>query len=180
MKSIIFFLLILTCNVNLIKSQNIIPETPTEICIFPSTKQIDYRIPIIKALGKHINFYRLLKSPRNHAYVFSISLAFNSEGMIDSIYFNEKLSGKLKDIINSNSNLSNLTKALNSINFTNEFTSKVAFLPIVLKRWEDQKIDNAGEFLSELSALWPKLKLEDKSKQVVFLEPFINVYSTTN
>jgi hypothetical protein len=180
MKSIIFILLILTCNVNRVKSQNIIPETPTQVSVFPPTKQIDYRIPIIKALGKHMDIDRLLKSPKNHAHVFSISLAFNAEGKIDSIYFNENMSSNLKEIINSGSNLYNLSKALNSIKFNNEFTNKIALLPIVLKRWEDQEIDNAGEFLSDLSALWPRLKLKDKSKQVVFLEPFVNHYSTIN
>lgn len=168
MKTIIFFLFILTFNVFFAKGQ---------IIHSPATKKIDYRIPIIKVLGKHMNIDRLLKSPKNHAYVFSISLVFNAEGKIDTVYLNDKMSGNLKEIIKTDINLS---KALNSIDFKNEFTNEIALLPIVLKRWEDQEIDNAGEFLSEFSALWPKLKLEDKSKQVVFLEPFINLYSTIN
>lgn len=137
-------------------------------------KHIDFRIPIIKALGKHIDIDRLLKSPNNHAYMFSISFSFNAKGEIDSIYFSNKMSKYLMEVIKPSSSLSSSLKA---IDFKNEFANKIVLLPIVLRKWEDQEICNATEFLGEFSTLWPQFNIEDKSKQIVLLEPFINYYS---
>lgn len=120
-----------------------------------------------------MNIDRLFESPKNHAYVFSISLSFNSEGEIDTVYFSNKMSNNLKEIIKPSESLSD---SLRTIDFKNQFTGKILLLPIIIKRLEDREIDNAPDFLTEFTAFWPNFKIEDKSKQVVFLEPFINRY----
>lgn len=121
-----------------------------------------------------MNVNRLFESPKNHAYVFSISLSFNAEGKIDTVYFSDKMSDRLKEIIEPTS--ASLSNSLRAIDFKNEFTGKILLLPIIIKRLEDQEIDNAADFLTEFTALWPKLRIKDKLKQVVFLEPYINIY----
>lgn len=171
MKKLNLSLFILLLNAGLVKSQ-IISTAPTQVSIAPFTKKADYRIPIIKALGRHWKS-TLFESPKNHAYVFTISLAFNAEGKIDTIYFSDKMSKKLNEIIEPSSSLS---KKLGAIDFKGEFINKLVLLPIVVKRYDAQEIDNASDFLNEFMAFWPKLDGADKTKELVLLDPFINLY----
>jgi hypothetical protein len=171
MKTITLFLFILTFNIFSVKCQII--EAPTQLIITAPMPKIDFRIPIMKIVGRHMNIDRLFDSLKNHAYVFSISLSFNAEGKIDTVYFSDKMSINLKEIIKPSESLSD---SLRTIDFKNQFTGKILLLPIIIKRYEDREINNASDFLTEFALFWPNFKIEDKSKQVVFLEPFINRY----
>lgn len=166
MKTIISIIFILTLNANVIKAQIITSES--------RSGPIDYRVPIIKLIGELSNTDSLMATPTNHMYVFTISLSFNAAGKVDTVYFSDPMSENLKKIINTDQDL---TSAFNSIEFTKEFANKLVILPIVFRRIEDWRIINTDEFLSGFVKLWPKLKVEDKLKPVVFLKPVINRYS---
>jgi hypothetical protein len=148
---------------NLVKGQ-VMPVEP---------KPIDYNPAITKILGKHINTDSLMETPSEHVYIFSISLSFNAVGKVDRVYFSEIMSENLKRLINTDEDL---TATANSIDFKKEFANKLVIFPIVIKRFEDYKIDNPNEFLSGVVNLWPKLKLRDNSKQVVFKQAIIYGY----
>ena len=114
-----------------------------------------------------------MATPTNHMYVFTISLSFNAAGKVDTVYFSDPMSENLKQIINTDQDL---TSSFNTIDFKKEFANKLVIFPIVFKRIEDWHIVNTEEFLNGFVQLWPKLKSKDKLKQVVFLKPLINRY----
>ena len=163
MKTLIFLIFILTLNTNLAKSQNI-----------SDLSEKHYRIGIIKTLGKHMNLDRLIETPSEHVYIFSITLSFNATGKVDTVYFSDIMSGNLKQIVNSDLDM---TKAANLIDFKKKFANKLVILPIILKRARDWRINNQDEFINGILTIWPKLKLEDKLKPVVFLDPYVNYYT---
>ncbi|MBG6236135.1 uncharacterized protein with ATP-grasp and redox domains [Pedobacter sp. CAN_A7] len=69
-----------------------------------------------------------------------------------------------------------LTATANAIDFKKDFANKLVIYPIVVKRFEDYKIDNPNEFLSGIVNLWPVLNLKDNAKQVVFQRAVIYGY----
>jgi hypothetical protein len=105
--------------------------------------------------------------------VVSISLAFDAAGKVDTIYFSDHMSKALEGIIERGPGLLNDLKA---IAFKGKFNNKILLLPIVIKRYDAEQIDNSVDFLNELSAIWPKFMNTDNTKTLVLLEPFINYY----
>lgn len=171
MRKTILFLIMLMLSASFVKGQTPI-SSPAEVYIVPSTPVLDHRLPIIKVLGRHMK-RQLFEAPKNHAYVFSISLAFDAAGKVDTIYFSDHMSKALEGIIERGPGLLNDLKA---IAFKGKFNNKILLLPIVIKRYDAEQIDNSVDFLNELSAIWPKFMNTDNTKTLVLLEPFINYY----
>jgi hypothetical protein len=164
MKTFILFILILTLNTNLSKSQNI--TDPSEIP--------NYRKGIVTILGKHMNLDKLNETPSEHVYIFSITLSFNAAGKVDTVYFSDNMTENLKQIVNADQDM---TKAANLIDFKKEFANKLVILPVILKRAGDWRINNQDEFIKGITTIWPKLKSKDKLKPAVFLDPYVNYYA---
>jgi hypothetical protein len=171
MKRFIISLCIITLCIDKVKSQ----VSAYSVSVFKSN-DTDFRILIIKVLGRYMNSKRLFGTPKDNAHVFSLSLSFNLNGKVDTVYLSDKMPSRLKEIIIVGPEL---TKALDSIDFSKEFRNKIVILPIVLKRWEDQRIENSIAFFNEFSTIWPSLNGTDKFKQIIVLDPFINTYFTT-
>ena len=172
MKTFVVYFFVLILNASLVKGQERISAEVSDITIVPREPDPDHSVPIIKVLGRHFKT-RLFESPKDHAYVFSISLAFDAEGKVDTVYFSDRMSAKLKSIIEPSAAL---LKDLKGINFKVKFNNKVLVLPLVIRRYNAQEIGNGVNFLNDLKALWPKLEGTDKTKALVLLDPFLNFY----
>ena len=163
MKTLVFLILLFALITDSDKSQ----AFPTD----PTPK--NYKAAIIRLLGKHINTDSLMAIPSEHVYIFSIGLSFNAAGKVDKVYFSDTMSENLKRFVNTDEDL---TASANSIDFKKEFANKLVIFPIVIKRFEDYKIDNPTEFLSGIVNLWPKFHLKDNAKQVVLQQAIIYGY----
>lgn len=145
-------------------------------CSAQEKKEIgDIRLRVSYALTRNLDRDLLGKTPKNFVYFFSITLSFNDEGKIDTLYFSKELNKNVNDIIMPTESLIKRMKSMNLV--YPEYSSKLVFIPIFYHGVDDTSIDYRSGFLKSMENLLPKVNNEMIRKQWVILDPLISPFS---
>jgi len=134
-----------------------------------NTLELDVRNAVLDVLTKHIDQEIVGRTPKNIAYLFSITLSFNSFGKIDTVYFPKTVSRPVQDVMKLNSALVGKIKS-RDFTFT-KYASRLVLISIFYKRIDDTALDYSSGFLKSFENLLPKLDSNMSQKAWVILDP---------
>ncbi|WP_316797128.1 hypothetical protein [Pedobacter agri] len=137
--------------------------------------QNDIRLKLNYIITKNMDSELLFKTPKNLAYFFSVSLLFDNNGKIDTVYFSKELSRETKDVMKLDVKLIKRFKMLNWI--YKEYSSKLVVLPIYYYRSVDESVSYNYGFLNNIENLFPEVDAKNMKKNWLILDPIINPFN---
>ena len=112
-----------------------------------------------------------LGTKKNTAHFYTIALAFDKNGKIDTLYFSEKLNANTKLSYGLNSSL---LRRLKSYNFRyREYSSQIVLIPFYHYNSSDEFIDYKTGFLDDIENLFPEVTY---ARPIIILKPIISVH----
>ncbi len=152
MKYIIIILISLFCNI-----------------AFCQKKTPKLQVFLSECINKGINYNAYDITSKNFAHIYSITLSFDKDGKIDSLYYSDKINQSTKQLFNLNDAL---LKKIKSYNFTFEvYAYKMVVVIFYNYRADDNYVDYKFGFLNDIKNLLPNIVY---GKPIIILEPVIN------
>jgi len=138
-------------------------------------KKFDIRVPVMKAIARHLDGDLLHQTPKDYAYIVSLTLSFNKDGKIDTIYFSKDMNKNLLNILKPGSELTRKISDLGLV--CPQYKGKLVLFPVIYKRLDDQALKYESQFLAGFENLWPEFGQADQKKEIVFLKPYVNTFT---
>jgi len=135
----------------------------------------DLQNTIINIIERQVNKDSIYATPINHAYTFSIAIAFDSLSKIANLTFSQNINAHLVAILGPTEQLkARIIQEFNrrNISIDQKYNNKLVIWPIMLKHTDDEKILNIGEFMQGYNSMVPVLSKAHDNKQKVLLKPF--------
>ncbi len=135
----------------------------------------DLQNTIINIIERQVNKDSIYATPVNHAYTFSIAIAFDSLSKIANLTFSQNINAHLVAILGPTEQLkARIIQEFNrrNISIDRKYNNKLVIWPILLMHNDDEKILNLWEFIQGYNSMVPVLSTADDSKQKVLLKPF--------
>ena len=129
----------------------------------------DNRIAISKEITRHTNWDSAFAKQKSFAYFFAITISYNQQGEVDTVYFTEKLDDQLRSILKPGELAVHL---MNSKYLPQQYKDKIVMYPVMYKYAPDHIIPFSEETKQSWLNIWPVLREKDKKKQLVLLQPF--------
>lgn len=146
----------------------------SQICIAQEKlNNVDLRLRVSKAITRHLDRELLGKTPSGFVYLFSVTLSFNEEGKIDTVYFPKKFNDNINKVMKLNSALVKIIMEQNSV--YKIYASKLVFIPILYHSIEDDKLDYRSGFLESFENLLPDI-VNSSSRPWLILNPLVEIF----
>ena len=139
------------------------------------SKSDDIRYRIADAVTKNLDKELLGITPKNFTYLYSITLSFNDQGIVDTVYFPKYIAKEVKDVIRLNSGLIKRIKSMNIV--YKEYSSKLVLIPFFHYRPGDSGIDYKSDFLKSIESIFPQRDWNTSKKQWVILDTFMSTFT---
>ncbi|WP_293784862.1 hypothetical protein [uncultured Pedobacter sp.] len=112
---------------------------------------------------------RLFDTKENHAYIYSMGISFNTNGLIDTLYFSDRIDPEVRDIFMLDSRKVKLFKSI-TIPFK-EYANKIVVLTFYHYNSKDGMLDYSSGLLKQLEKLYPII---NSSKPIVLYQPIVH------
>lgn len=147
---------------------------PVHIKLNQPVKSLDIRELIMNIIAKHSDRNLLYKTKKGHSYMMSVTVSFNIEGKIDTVYFSNNMSSDLKAIIRPNPEL---IQKFRSLRFTfPQYKGKLAMFLVIFKQEGDNVLDYDSQFLNGFNNLWPEFSPKDSNTPIILLKSYLNEF----
>jgi len=114
---------------------------------------------------------KIYDTPKNYAHVYSIGVSFNEKGLIDTLYFPEKIDQNTKEIFQLDNRKIKIFKSI-EIPFQ-EYANKIIIIPMYHYNAKDSMMDYKSNFLKDFGNIFPKI---NSSKAIILHQPIVNVF----
>ena len=133
----------------------------------------DLRLRVSKAITQHIDRDLLGKTPTGFVYLFSVTLSFNEEGKIDTVFFPRKINENINKVMKLNSTLVKIIIEQKSV--YRIYASKLVFIPMLYHSIDDDKLDYRSGFLESFENLLPDI-VNSSSRSWLILNPLVEIF----
>lgn len=133
----------------------------------------DLRLRVSKVITQHIDSELLGKTPTGFVYLFSVTLSFDEEGKIDTVYFPKKFNQNINKVMKLNSALVKIIKDQKSV--YKIYAAKLVFIPILYHSIDDDKLDYRSGFLESFENLLPDI-VNSSSRPWLILNPLVEIF----
>lgn len=141
-------------------------------------KQGNVNAMVNYVISKNMNKDSLMASPEGMAYFFSVSILFNSEGKIDTVFYSKNLDKKVSAVMGLNPSL--IRKIKEQDVTYRKYASKVVLVPILFYRYTDDRIAYSSGIIKAIQNLLPNDEPILWFKPWVILDPVINPFMKTH
>lgn len=136
---------------------------------FAQEKQIvDIRLKVEKAIAQHTDKELLRKTPKDFTYLFSVTLSFDKDGKVDTVYFPAKIAENVSKTIKLDETLVKRIKDQQSV--YKIYAGKLVFIVIFYYFISDDRLDYRSGFIESFENLLPDLDTRLK-KDWIILKP---------
>ncbi|QDW23737.1 hypothetical protein [Pedobacter sp. KBS0701] len=111
---------------------------------------------------------RLFDAQKNQAYIYSMGISFNDKGLIDTLYFSDKIDSVVRDIFMLDDRKVKLFKSI-TIPFK-EYANRIVVLTLYHYNSEDGMLDYGFGLLRQVEKLYPII---NSSKPIVLHQPIV-------
>ncbi len=111
---------------------------------------------------------KLYDTPKNFVHVYSLAISFNEKGLIDTLYFSEKVNQNTKEIFQLDNRKVKTFKSI-KIPFE-EYANKIVVIPMYHFNAKDSMVDYESKFLKDLENIFPEI---NSSKRIILHQPIV-------
>ncbi|RZK36602.1 MAG: hypothetical protein EOO90_27050 [Pedobacter sp.] len=111
---------------------------------------------------------KIYDTPQNSVHIYSLAISFNEEGLIDTLYFPDKINPETRDIFHLDNRKVKLFKTI-KIPFK-EYANKVLIIPMYHFNAKDSLVDYKFNFLKDFINIFPKI---NSPKPIVLHQPIV-------
>lgn len=129
-------------------------------------------------ISKNLNKDSLMATPEGMAYFFSVSVLFNAEGKVDTVFYSKNLDKKVTAVMGLNASL--IRKIKEQDVTYRKYASKVVLVPILFYRYTDDKITYRSGIIKAIQNLLPNDEPILWFKPWVILDPVVNPFMKTH
>lgn len=98
---------------------------------------------------------KIYDTPQNFVHIYSLAISFNEAGLIDTLYFPDKINPETKEIFQLDNRK---VKAFKAIKITfKEYANKIVIIPMFHYNMKDSVMDYKSKFLVDYENLFPKI-----------------------
>ena len=137
-------------------------------------KAPNLRLKIAKAIAQHSDKALLGQTPAGFAYLFSVTLSFDHQGKIDSVYFPRQISENVKKVMKPDAALARRIKDQEST--YKIYADKFVFIPVFYHNSADDTLDYRSGFIGAFKNLLPEINTS-ANKQWIILDPLTEQFS---
>lgn len=114
---------------------------------------------------------KIYDTPQNFVHIYSLAISFNEQGLIDTLYFSDKINPETKEIFQLDNRKVKIFKAI-KIPFK-EYANKIIIVPMYHVNAKDNMVDYKSNFLRDLPNIFPKF---NSSKPIILHQPIVNEF----
>lgn len=137
---------------------------------FAQTKKPSFEKILDYYCGKSTS-EKIYDTPKNYAHVYSIGISFDEKGLIDTLYFPEKINQNTKEIFQLDNRKIKLFKSI-AIPYT-EYANKIVIVPMYHYNAGDNIMDYKSTFLINLENMFPRI---NSSKTIILHQPIVQTF----
>lgn len=130
---------------------------------------------VVAAIVKDMDVKALLQTPKNFVHFYAVTLSFNRQGRVDTVYLSRKINSETKRILRLDALLTRRIKAQNI--HSKRYASKKVTIPILHHRMYEPYIDYNSGFLQALQNLLPAPPYD---RDCILFEPNINPFAVSH
>lgn len=139
-------------------------------------KEPDIRVPVIKALSKHMmtDNDAFWKKPVEIPYLIAIAISFDASGKAKDVFFSKSLTSAQRQKLRIDSLLITKLKSLDLQEFN--YRDEVVMFPILYLDYHAREMTLETGFIKDFTNLWPQFDMATLQKKLTLLDPYYNFY----